>query len=400
MVRLLFPLFWLAFFLPKIDVVPAFGSAIRVSDLLLCVALVSLSMSGHASVPRDAGSRAYLFFSAYSFAVALANYAPLGLASSVFAVRVFEYFLWSVVGYNIARHVEPAKLLRWFGAGFCLLIVWSVAEYSGLVPKLGKFKAVGDRVTVNTSGPYEYAAVISLFLFLARSTKFRVAAFASLLLTKSRVTTLAAACVLFFRYKIMRAAMILAVVALVPILALSEVDVASGSRLDKLPSLDQLASVTATYYRAAPRIGSSEEYKARTHAGSGGLELANVTDVSLEMRLLRWFTAIKAMTSSWWAPLVGLGPGYFGVALDGQYVRLLVETGVVGVALFGLWVVRSMSLLSALRGPIPRAVTDYLAVLLGSGLLIDIFFAEKPMMVYWFLYGYVLSLARKSAEEV
>ena len=78
--------------------------------------------------------------------------------------------------------------------------------------------------------------------------------------------------------------------------------------------------------------------------------------------------------------LIGLGPGWGGVAVDGSYVRVFGEGGLLGLVAF-------LYLCGVLLRRFVGSIRYYVIALLVTGLFIDIFVSLKPMMLLWALVG-------------
>lgn len=120
-------------------------------------------------------------------------------------------------------------------------------------------------------------------------------------------------------------------------------------------------------------------------------------DTSFGWRLQEtWPRAFNSLSDNW---LLGSGMGSLGVGLDGEFITLLGETGVIGLALFGLlFMIIGWSLITRIRKSnsaemkiIIAAVGVMVIALCINGLFADIFRASKVAMLLWFLLGVVLS---------
>ena len=107
-----------------------------------------------------------------------------------------------------------------------------------------------------------------------------------------------------------------------------------------------------------------------------------MTDISLEMRLLRWTIAIKTVLSSSVHTIFGMGPSFWGVALDGYYVRVFVESGILGLFSFIIFLY-----VSIIKSPC-KIIRNYIVVLIITGVFIDIFVTDKAMFILWLFLGY------------
>ena len=116
-------------------------------------------------------------------------------------------------------------------------------------------------------------------------------------------------------------------------------------------------------------------------------------DRSLNIRLnAEWPRAIRAVLKN---PIFGTGYSSIGLAVDNDYLRALAETGLLGLAAFGLVILRFLkSSLPYLKSPPRRfehvfiaAVTFGLVGLLLNAVFIDVFEASKVAIITWTLLG-------------
>lgn len=103
-------------------------------------------------------------------------------------------------------------------------------------------------------------------------------------------------------------------------------------------------------------------------------------DVSWYIRVFKWTEVVKTMLAQPWSIwILGVGPGGIGVALDGGWLRLIVETGIVGTVAF-LALMRKISKLSTL--------CSMSVLALGVNMLmIDSHMAYKVMAFLFLLVG-------------
>ena len=139
--------------------------------------------------------------------------------------------------------------------------------------------------------------------------------------------------------------------------------------------------------KSAPRISSSHQYSEivflRPPDFTGGLES---TDASARRRYFVWFTLIKTFFDSK-SFIWGLGPGFAGSAVDGNYIRIVAEYGLLGIVCYWKWFA---SLLRGSRFWFKSA----LAAVLVTGLYIDIFTSIKTSLILYIFY--MLSNREKS----
>ena len=110
-------------------------------------------------------------------------------------------------------------------------------------------------------------------------------------------------------------------------------------------------------------------------------------------RLMKWGAALDGFRMN---PLLGYGFGVTHV-MDGNYIRLLGETGILGTIIWFVfyggmmrfvWKERNCSLIG-------KAVLLMMLSILLNSVMIDMFDASKPMEMMWLLVGAVLAFDPK-----
>lgn len=399
MPKMRFPLvmFLAAILLPPVNLLPMFGSAIRLSDLWIVLALIYIGIIKQLKFAVPNYVRLYFLFIVYQFAVSIAHISNQGIVPTIFTVRLVEYFCWFIVGYYIANHIEQRYFEKSIKVVFVILIFWGALDYFDLLPKFGKFQSVYDRISANTGGPYEFAVVISFFIFFVRIKLLQILGYLMLLLTQARITILATT-VLIFQQSGIKAIGALSIAAVLGFSFLGILPIIKDSRYATLPNLAKLEHIAIQYYDVAPIISNKEEYKKYIYEGNGRVMYFHVTGMSLEMRLLRWSTAIKSTIHSFSGTIFGMGPGFFGVALDGQYIRVFCESGFVGLMLFLSFLFSLVRTLYNYNDEISSIVLHYFLMMVITALFIDIFVSERPMMLLWTILGFLESKRRMHEE--
>lgn len=109
-------------------------------------------------------------------------------------------------------------------------------------------------------------------------------------------------------------------------------------------------------------------------------ELAEEFDMSLWMRLYKWAYAAQIYLKHPECYLQGIGPGFNTAALDGGYLRILTETGLVGLFLYG-----SLFLLIFKQDD----QLKWMIVAAGINMItFDVYLAYKPMSLLFLSSGY------------
>lgn len=159
---------------------------------------------------------------------------------------------------------------------------------------------------------------------------------------------------------------------------------------------------TIEVYTSSPLATGSGEIA--TVSGSFLVQKAFVYDISITTRFQgQWPKAMAAFREN---ILLGSGFSSLGVASDGDYFRLLGETGVLGAAAF-LGILFMAFFLYFRRGTKLAPETDSfvtgvfagLVGLLMNGVLIDVFEASKVAFPFWFLMGVAIAMLRGTPGE-
>lgn len=106
-------------------------------------------------------------------------------------------------------------------------------------------------------------------------------------------------------------------------------------------------------------------------------------DDSLYVRVSHWMQLIDGWIHS---PFIGLGVSIAGTACDGNYVKILTETGIFGLM---IWLYLLYVIFKQLK--YSKWLKYSLITIVIGALLIDLFDASKVMMFFWFILGVFFS---------
>jgi hypothetical protein len=271
----------------------------------------------------------------------------------------------------------------------------------GLIPVPGVFRGITSRAVGNTNGPYEMAVVAAFLLcYLGYRQRSRIngaLSFILVFLSASRITFAVTAFslvkVALQRLRSRRgliigvASLSILIVGLFAALQVSssssEVPHGNFERLSTIASTGISLDTVSAAYDGAPVYRSSANYLQGEFDASGPQADESGGDVSGLTRVLRWTTLIKSALNGLDTILIGLGPSFGSLAVDGYFVRVFVETGVIGLALF-IWFAKSLLADSAGSS---WAFREYVFIMLGTACFIDIFVSYKPMLLLWLWHG-------------
>ena len=346
---------------------------------------------------------------------------------SVLAIaRKFEYFAFALIGIYYARKTQKAEKVvltevTWMSCfhvviGLLQVLGWCNYAVSGIVSNHDY-----NGFAVSTfNGHYEYgmflcfAIVIYLICFVQACRKgpagecfFSVGmilvSFAMIWLTKSRSSLviglfLTVLILLFSIRKTSRLPLKICAFAGALVFILAGVLFATG-KLD----IGRFAEVDPGKYAESLKDniqnGSLREYIAYIQSGEPEWKLGvqKNMDVSAALRFYKWGAALDGFRQS---PVFGYGIGVTRV-MDGNYVKLLGETGLVGTLLWLAMFVYFMKSIWTLRKKTAagRIVFWMMIAVLAASLFIDMFEASKPMGMLWLGVGLAIGAASVKPAE-
>jgi len=266
----------------------------------------------------------------------------------LFSIRNLEYIIFIVLGFFLAHYQVKIDLIFKVYIFYALILI--SAQSLELLNPVSKFSP--DRAIANTGGPWELAAVSAFLIFYFLEKKewiyFFLAGFI-LILTESRITNLSVLLVLLFillRYQPLKF-IIGSVVSLVLILGyqfsnmliekndLSNIEAQPSiiTRVEQVFSSETLSNISNLTV-TSQAVKSQDEYFALTYGDELNSMLQEEGDVSALIRFSRWSILIPTTLDNFDSSLIGLGPSFAGKAVDGNYTRLFIETGVMGLVLY------------------------------------------------------------------
>ena len=118
-------------------------------------------------------------------------------------------------------------------------------------------------------------------------------------------------------------------------------------------------------------------------------------DASLYLRVSHWMQMIDGLIKY---PFLGLGVSISGSAADGNYIRILSESGILGIT---LWCILLYQIYRSLKGRrmVSKIMKYSFITLIVGATLIDLFEASKVMMIFWFMLGATYSYEDIKEEE-
>lgn len=380
------------FLLPKINIVEVsgFNAGIRIDDAILLV-MASLII-GSRLISRKPPSissyekKFFIFITIITFGTFISS---LGFnrGTILFPIRFAEYFIFFYLG----------KIF--FSAGFSIkhlmMAVFSVNAIIALLQfahVIGGFTVrgytpdVSERVIGITSGPWELGVLLNFVCCYAlaneKSTINKYTIFiistAIILLNGSRMSLVAQA-VIILTYFVSTASIIsilkkslFLIPALIIAFAIFE-GTEVANRSESLANWDNIESLTSSYsnVQVTNEIPSWDEL---------GVLKGGDLDTSWSMRGIKWIYAIKLFLSSPLFMIFGVGSGAFGNALDGGWLRIVTEWGILGASAFILLLLLIKNTNQTMRLTIIAFAVNMT--------MIDIYMSYKVMSFILFCVGY------------
>lgn len=374
---ILFALYVLA---PKVDLYTVGSAAIRPEDLISAFAFAIFVVTAKRKFSVPGHARIYLAFVAFGLISAIVNIAQGGLVGPVYGARLAQYMTWFFIMYEAAPKIS-VRALRWTCLVVCsIFIVWGGAEYFGVISRIGKFTGATERLTINTSGPFETSAMLAMLAYAAPSIWLTPFMVVLVFLTQARITLLGVLISLAAArpgrtMAIGFAGAVVATVAAQPIYS-----AISKSRLGESETPLAMAGLLSYTWKHTPTVPRPSFYRERFLNGVLIFHYMPNTrgDLSFKYRAVRWPIIIKSTAATWVTMLAGWGPGAWSNAVDGYYVRVFGETGLIGMALFIAWIIAALRTLKA------RSVGKFsLVMLVVAAVFIDIFTSSKVMPILW-----------------
>ncbi len=373
----LFALYVLA---PKIDLYAIGSAAIRPEDLIsaFAFALYLVTVRRRFSVPDHA--KVYMAFIGFGLISAGINLGQGGVVGLVYGIRLAQYMTWFFIMYEAAPKLSM-RALRWTCLIVCVVfIAWGFGEYAGIIPRIGKFAGAAQRLTINTSGPFETSAMLAMLAYAAPAIWLTPFMIVLIFLTQARITLLGIL-VSFAAARPGRTMALGFAGALVATVAAQPIYTAiSKSRLGQSETPLAMGGLLSYTWKRVPTVPRPAFYRERFLQGGQIYRYMPNTrgDLSFKYRAVRWPIIIKSTAARGLQLLVGWGPGAWSNAVDGYYVRVFGETGLIGLALFIAWIVTGLRTLQQ------RSIGKFsFVMLIVAGGFIDIFASSKVMPILW-----------------
>lgn len=401
-------------FVPKINII-SFGNistGIRIDDILILLAfsLYLISPSKHSTRDKNYNSifnafLLYVFFALFSSLIgSCLGYVSI-LNSLLYVMRKFEYFVLFIIGFDF-YFKNNFKIYKFFDLIVIfnfIIIIFQIVGIIGAVSSGNIYSSISYRYYSIFNGPYEMSAVLLTIVpyYVLNITKndsknksiiALVLIFFCIYMSASRTSLILFIVILLYiflkenkkKFKKMIMYLSLFIATLFLITSFEQIK----QKLPRFDTLDINEAVNAIEYAWNNKnINNVIENR--------NLSIYNYGDYSFNIRINKWMNLIDGFTKN---PISGLGLSIVKEAADGGYIRLIVETGIIGlILLFNL--IRKIFKIKLISNTNKKYIIYSWIVLLLGGLFIDLFDASKVMCLYWFILGITINYDRIQNKE-
>ena len=377
-------------------------SGVRIDDflilfiffLLVAFRKISLVKIHHIAVPFLLFICVQVLSSLYNGSIGRVNV----FTALVFSLRSIEYFVFFYIGIYIAkRSIDLTPILKYYLFFLVLLVPLQMLNLVSASSNFDSTRAIG-----NTYGPYELA-ILCVFLSFYFHFHIQRSLFKSftpaiiLMATASRTTVFAYLVILAVRNRarLIFAWPLILVVGILIVWVVTNAYESAGSdnlysRTESLFSPDLIPALEVAYSKISPVVTSQEYINVYF---SDVVEDVNSQsgDASAYIRFYRWIVLIKSSFANLDSILFGMGPSFGTSSVDGFYVRVLIETGLVGLILYMWFIVRCLKT----AGRFSIIFRYYLIAMFITAFTIDIFYSYKSMIIFWLYLGYIIGNTKR-----
>lgn len=394
---------FLLLFLWKYPMDGFFDSGVRPDDIVLALILVIVTFQMLANQGRfvfPISGRLLVLFSVWGiFSVLISVTQESGIspvAGTLFSIRHLEYFIAFYIGINLSYR-EFCKLAGAYIIYATVIVLFQKLGYLGFATPYN----VVDRQMANMAGPWELAVVASgLGVLFIHERKWFLAAAAifCLVSTESRITFVMFSLVVGYnflaqsRYRYAeRIIMGIGILMLLSITLLSFLLLVDHRMYDlaqqegvigRIASLENAIELDVSVKDLQSNT-TSAEFASRDLAWIKGSFNSVSIDLSAFSRFSRWVLAISTILSY---PTIiyftGVGPSFYGLALDGGLLRIVLTTGLIGGIIYSLFVVQLFRMSRNYN-----VFFSYLVIYFGSSIFIDVNYSLKPTVLLWLIAG-------------
>lgn len=400
---------------PKVSIISVGGSSagIRLEDFLIAVVIFLLvyglsrcSIKVNTTILKKIEKifSIYVILSTVSTLYGIYRGYVLPLTGILFLVRKIEYFILVYIGFYFGNIVVDKKRL-FFNFIVFFHFVLCLLQQAGLIGSFNRGEMLDTltqgRVSSTFNGAYELSAFLLLLLpfyllSFVKEKKNKLSNFIYILLitycivlSNSRSSLVIAVIIFFmilYKEKILKKVgtlknYLMSFTISLPVFmyCISKIDFSRFEDLSFIKTY-QIVKFSWKYKNFEKYVSLGDWY------GDSPLGLVQMVslgyDGSSYARFSHWMQLIDGWLSS---PIIGCGISVAGNSADGNYIKILAETGVMGLV---VWIYLLYIIFKTLTQTEKNTwlLYSFISIVIGAT-FIDLFDSSKIMMMFWFLYG-------------
>lgn len=407
-------------FVPKVNIITVPGSTIgiRADDLAVVFFVVSLIIS--AAVKRQkyfdlfskkmvACYAAFIVVSVISSLVNTMN-GNVELGSSlVYTARFIEYLVVLPAGAILLKNgVKKDSLVHLFTAAIFFNLVICILQQkgflldvqSGITYKAGQVARPSAVFNASFEICGVFMMLIPIYLTRFKNTKsslfniipiIAIAAIVYISQSRSSLVIIALIIVIYALATIRQKIMVL--IAMVALIVAGIAGIYVFNNLSPKSRMNSVSSENTEY--AIKNAWNNRDFSNFTEEQNKLPGVFYKGDPSLNIRLMKWFTITDGAVKS---PAVGIGPSFIKIALDGAYLRLFAETGVLGLIFYVAALILSFKAIPK-KSKYRKIIFYIFLITAAHAIFIDVFYSSRVMSLYWIMTGMCIYLARVEKKE-
>lgn len=339
--------------------------------------------------------------------------------------RKLEYFMFIFIGYDFIKkssNIETNKNKFIKTINFIVIIHFLICllQMTGLIGSFDRSQylstLIQGRVCSTFNGAYEMTAFLLLLapIYLYKIFSKKIDIFSSviylfmigfmILISKSRTSLviflfLMLLMGIYYNKKYLKKILLTFTISVSLLLVMIfGFDLLDKLGLSRFTDVDIKEMVEATKYAWENKnfekyLKTGQWYEPSSYYidGTGNLVMAVECDLSYFVRISHWCQLLDGFTKS---PIFGTGVSISQTAADGNYVRIISESGIFGFLLWGILQIYIIKCLNKNNEINANTKFGLITLFLGA-IFIDVFEASKVMMSFYYILGFALAYNKK-----
>jgi len=410
--RLFISILIVLLFIPKINLISVGtyeGAGVRIDDIII---LLTAPLFCFIICKKGSASQIEFYFLLFFLSTIVSHILnlPYSRGNLLYPLRIMEYWAFFYFGRFFGNKTRFLSMFSVFVIYSAILITAQYLELIGGYSD-GIYKKILSKPTGSTNGSYEISMVLALIFpifFLYRNKNkihayFVITAFL-ILLTQSRTAlVMIGSSYLFWLIFLNNSRFVTRFITIGSIFGLAYfVTIENNDLFVRFISLFTsdtyyaLQEITAMAPSQNPGDGNAEFSRQQVLLKTGAVKsslietVSSSADLSVMVRLNKWLWGFSSyLNQGLFYVIFGIGGGVLGNALDGGLLRILIEFGLVGLALFFLFLSKIVKKLASVEFVV-------VATFLLGNLFIDYYLSYKVTSVFFLILGFLYTQQNKN----